>query len=150
MASVLESRMMRGPRKIKCEQCTVAFIENEIIEDSFIRFKARSSNVLQPCKSTYEVCRFVDTMVNTCDGKKVSYQSIVMQILRKIPFEQLFISSNFNDHSGDRGHKYDLIKKIVESYMHMKSVHAAKTFTLKHHDPSIRHKYKKLIQERGE
>lgn len=152
MCSVLESKIMKSSKKIvKCEECITAFIENELIEDSFIRFKARSTNIMQPCKSTFEVCKFVDKFVKMYDGKKASYQYIVMQILRKIPFENLFSSSNFENHPDELlSHKYDFIKKIVESYMNMKSVYAAKIFTLNSHDAPLRHKYKKIIQERGE
>lgn len=153
MASVLESKIMRAkPQRkiIKCEQCITVFIENELIEDSFIRFKARNNNILQPCKSTFEICKFVESFIKSCEGKRVSYQSIVMQIMRKMPFESLFNNSDFEHHDNESGHRYDFIKKIVESYMHMKSINVAKSFTLKLHDAPIRHRYKKLIQEQGQ
>lgn len=48
MASVIEARIMAGNRYnniVKCTQCVTAFIQNTLIEDEFIRFKSRSSNV---------------------------------------------------------------------------------------------------------
>lgn len=152
MASVLERKIIAAkPTKniIKCDQCVAAFIENELIDDSFIRFKARKTNIMQPCRSTFEICKFVDTFLKACEGS-ASYHSLTMQILRKIPFEALFTSSNFDSHQGDNGHKYNFVKKIIEMYMNMKSVHIAKCLTLKSHDDPIRHQYKKLIQQKGQ
>lgn len=152
MASALEAKIMSTKslkQPIRCEDCISVLIENELIEDSFIRFKARRTNMLQPCKSTFDICKFVDSFVDTCTGA-TSYKHVTMQILRNIPFESLYTSSSFSGHPGEKGHKYMFVKKIVEMYMDMKSAHVAKCFTLKTHDEPIRHQYKKLIQQRGQ
>lgn len=155
MASTLENKIInaKAPRLIvKCAKCVSAFIENELIEDTFIRFKAKTTHITQPCKSTFEICKFVDTFLKSCDERPGSYHSILLEILRKIPFLSLFASSNFGNHSDskDTSHKYEFIKKIIELYMNMKSVHVAKCFTLKSHDEPIRHQLKKLIQGKGQ
>lgn len=157
MASVLEARIIGASRNnkiVKCEQCTFAFVENELIEDSFIRFKSRNSNVLQPCKSTFEICKFVDSYLKRYEGKTVPYKTAVLQILRKISFDDLFVVSDFENHpsNSDRitGHQYEFVKKIVDLYMRMKSVEIAKRLTLKIHDNPMRQTFKKLIQEKGE
>lgn len=157
LASVLEARIISANRCnkiVKCEQCIPAFIENELIEDSFIRFKSRNSNVLQPCKSTFEICKFVDSYLKAYEGKTIPYETVALQILRKISFDSLFVGSNFENHQGNSdkltGHLYDFVKKIVNFYMRMKSVDVAKRLTLNIHDNPMRHTYKKLIQERGE
>lgn len=152
MASVLEAKIIKSksPRLIvKCEDCTAAFIENELIEDSFIRFKARSSNITQPCKSTFEICKYVDTFIKSCDKQTVSCQAITLQILRSISYDTLYTATNFDKH-GDMGHKYNFIKKIVELYMRMKSTYVAKCFTLKTHANPIRHEFRKIIQQKGQ
>lgn len=152
MASALEYKIMSAKslkQPIKCEECISVLIENELIEDSFIRFKARRTNMLQPCKSTFEIFKFVDSFVETCTGA-TSYKHVAMQILRNIPFESLYTSSNFSGHPGEKGHKYMFVKKIVEMYMDMKSTHVAKCFTLKSHDVPIRHQFKKLIHQKGQ
>lgn len=150
MASILEAKIIGGKRRIiKCDDCVSVFIENELLEDSFIRFKARSSNVLQPCRSKFEICKFVDSYVKSCEEKSTSYQSVLMEILRKISFESLYTASDFSKHA-EKGHKYDFVKKIVELFMHMKSVHIAKGFTLKIHENPIRHTFRKLIHEQGQ
>lgn len=153
MASVLESKIIKAkaPRLlIKCPDCMNAFIENELMEDSFIRFKARKMNITQPCKSTYDICKFVDTFLKFCENKAFSFQSITMQVLQKIPFETLYPSTKFEQHS-DSGHRYEFVKKIIEIYMKLKSIHTAKCITLKAHEEApIRHDYKKKIQNAGQ
>lgn len=67
------------------------------------------------------------------EEKSVSYQITVNQILRRVSFDKLFTLTNFEHHDGEKGHKYELVKKIVELYMNMKSVYAAKCFTLNVH-----------------
>lgn len=150
MASILEAKIIGGKRRIiKCEDCVGVFIENELLEDSFIRFKARKSNVMQPCRSTFDICKFADSYVKCCEKRSASYQAVVIQILRKMSFETLYTSSDFEKHPG-KGHKYDFVKQIIELYLHMKSVHIAKSFTLKTHDNPIRHTLRKLVHVKGQ
>lgn len=153
MASSLELKITtaRRPRLIiKCQQCIDAFIENELMEDSFIRFKARRINITQPCKSTYDICKFVDAVLKQCEGRAISFEAVKMQVLQNIPFETLYTSTKFEAHS-DRGHKYIFVKQIIEMYMKMKSAHLAKCMTSKSHvEAPIRHTYKKLIHEYGQ
>lgn len=150
MASVIESKIIGGKRRIiKCDDCVAVFIENELLEDSFIRFKARKSNVMQPCRSTFDSCKFADSYIMSCEQRSASYQAVLLQILRKITFESLYSSSDFEKHV-DNGHKYEFVKKIIELFMHMKSIHIAKSFTLKVHENPIRHQFRKLIHEKGQ
>lgn len=152
MASVLEAKIIGGKRRlIKCEDCVGTFIENELLEDSFIRFKARRSNIMQPCKSTFEICKFVDKFIKSCEEWSSTYQAVAVRILREVQFDTLYSSSNFENHTpSDYNHKYDFVKKIIELYMNMKSVHIAKCFTLKTRDNPIRHIYRKLVHEYGQ
>lgn len=153
MASCLESKIITAkiPKlKIKCQQCIDAFIENELMEDSFIRFKARKMNITQPCKSTYDICKFVDNYLKQCEGKSISFEAVAMSVLRNIPFETLYSSTEFATHSVE-GHKYTFIKQIIEIYMKLKSVHLAKCMTTKSHDEApMRHHFRKLVQEAGQ
>lgn len=150
MASVLEAKIIGGKRRvIKCEDCVRVFIENELLEDSFIRFKARTTNVMQPCRSTFEICKFVDNYVKSCENRSASFQAVVIHILRRISFDTLYTSSDFEKHSG-AGHKYEFVKKIVELYMHMKSMHLAKCFTLDVNDEPCRHHLHKIVHEKGQ
>lgn len=79
MASVLESRIIganRYSKIVKCEQCISALIENELIEDTFIRFKSRHTNIMQPCKSTFEICKYVDTYLKTYADKTIPHDAV--------------------------------------------------------------------------
>lgn len=154
MASSLEMKIItaKAPRLlIKCQLCIEAFVANELIEDSFIRFKARKTNITQPCKSTYDICKCVDSYLKQCEGKTVPFAAVVMQVLRNIPFEALYTSTNFDEHSEKESHKYTFVKQIVEMYMKLKSVHLAKCMTTKSHsEQPIRHRYRKLVHEAGQ
>lgn len=105
-------------------------------------------------------CKFVDSYVQTCSAKSAPH--ITLDILRNIPFASLYASSNFDSHDEGntpqsstiqtfiKGHKYIFVKKIIELYINMKSVHIAKSFTMSSHDTLVRHDYKKLIQQLGQ
>lgn len=155
MSSLIESKIINAkcPKLIiKCEQCVNAFIQNELMQNSFIRFKARKTDITHPCKSTFDICKCVDIFLKAYEENSVSYHSVLLQILRKIPFDTLYTSTHFESHPGEKSHnhKYNLVKKIIEMYMNMKSVYAAKCFTLKSHDEPVRHEFRKLIQAKGQ
>lgn len=100
--------------------------------------------------STFEICKFVDSYLKSYEGNTtVSFEAVLLQILRKIPFEKLYVSSNFDLHEGKFSHKYEFVKQVVRMYMNMKSVKSAKILKLKTHDP-IRHIYKKLVKRAGQ
>lgn len=127
-ASVLESKIMKAKKSkllVKCEKCIDAFVENELLEDSFIRFKSKTSGIMQPCKSTFEICKFVDTFLKCSEGRAISFKASLLHMLRKIPFDTLYTSSDFESH-GTSGHKYEFVKQIITTYMDMKSIQTAR------------------------
>lgn len=66
----------KAPRiLIKCDQCLDVFIENEIVDDDFVRAMGRSYGHLQPCKSTFHICKFVDKFIEHCGNENVSYHA---------------------------------------------------------------------------
>lgn len=150
-ASVLEDKIIKAKKPkllVKCQECIDTFVENELMNDSFIRFKTKTINIMQPCKSTFAICKFVDTFLkyfqDNTNNNTISYNMTLLQILQKIPFETLYTSSNFESHAS-KNQKYEFIKRIIEIYLNMKSVNAAKTLTLKVHGEPIRHDLKKKI-----
>lgn len=151
-ASVLENKIMKAKKSkllVKCEKCIDAFVENELLEDSFIRFKSKRSTIMQPCKSTFEICKFVDTFLKFSEGKAISFKASLLHILRKIPFDTLYPSSDFESH-GTSGHKYDFVKQIITTYMDMKSIQTARALTLKMQKDPVRHQLTKIIQRAGQ
>lgn len=154
MASMVEKKICYAKHPkilIKCEHCLDIFIENELIRDEFIRFKSRKSNITQPCKSTLEICKFVDSFLKAFEGKtSFSFDVVLNKIMQSLPFQNLFTNSNFFDHDGEKNHKYSVIKCIVETFFNMKSVHVAKSKNLKERGTPIRHSSRKLIHELGQ
>lgn len=153
-ASMLEDEILKAKKPkpiIKCQRCINAFIENELMDDRFIRFKAGNSNITQPCKNTFEICKFIETFLKCYAERNISFDAALIGILRQIHFQSLYTSSNFDDHSDtDFGQRYEFVKQIVKMYMNQKSVHTAKTLTLKMHDEPIRHELKKMIHRAGQ
>lgn len=66
---------------------------------------------MHPCKSTYDICKYVETFLKSIEDKNISIGCAKMTILRNIPFESLYTSSDF---AGHIAHKYNLVKLIVE------------------------------------
>lgn len=63
MASVVEKKILhaKSPRiPIKCPLCINTFIVNELMNDAFIAFKSRKNNMAQPCKSTFQICKYIE------------------------------------------------------------------------------------------
>lgn len=169
-ASVIEAKIMAAHHRsqiVKCEKCVGVFIENPLLNDDFIRFKARSTNLLQPCQSTFEICKFANSFLKAYEGNSIPYTAVAKQILSKITFEGLYGNSNFDDHVHENvrrndarkddekeneyeGHCRKLVSKIVDLFLRLKSMEVAKKLTLQAHDNRLRHQMKKLIQERGE
>lgn len=151
-SSLLEEKIIRSQKPkliVKCQECIEAFIQNELLQDNFIRFKARNSNVSQPCRSTFEICKFVDVFLKFFEDKTISFNAVLMQILRKIDFSSLYPLTDFDSHA-EIGHKYEFVKTIVKLYLNMKSVHTARCFTLKVQKEPIRHEYLKEIHRAGQ
>lgn len=59
---ILKEKSRRAP--IKCLECLDVFVENELMEDDFVRAMARGHENLQPCKSTFHICKFIDTFLD--------------------------------------------------------------------------------------
>lgn len=114
------------------------------------QFQIRT-NITQPCKSTYDICKFVDNYVKQSEGQTIPFGAVTMQVMRHIRFDTLYSSTNFDGHSGQDSHKYTFVKQVVEMYMKLKSVQLARIMTAKSHtEQSLRHHYRKLIQEAGQ
>lgn len=156
MSSMIENKIInskRTKRIIKCDECLSAFIENELTRDMFISFKTNKTGATQPCKSTFEICKFVDVLLKANEMKAINYRSVLFEILRKIPFDKLYTSTSFETHLGDKSqnHKYNFVKTIVQLYMDMKSVYLARCYTLKTHDePIVRQNFRKIIHRKGQ
>lgn len=156
VASNIEQTIIKAkaPRiLIKCDQCLDVFIENEIMDDDFVRAMGKGYGQLQPCKSTFHICKFVDKFVEHCANENVSYHATVNWILQNLDFDSVYPNSSFHRHqekSRTKNHKYDLVKCVVETYLDVKSRNSAKTITLQSHDEFIRSDYTQKIHLAGQ
>lgn len=100
--------MLKGKSK-----CLNVFVENELTDDVFIQFKSETSGIIQPCKSTIHLIQKVDVLLEKYESLNVSFNSMLVHIIRKIDVRNLYEKSLF-DESYD--HKYDLIETIIKTY----------------------------------
>lgn len=131
LASIIENSVAKSiHRKGRdmCQKCIDVFAENEIIDDSLIRKKSETEEILQPCKSTMEILDVAGDVLIQFQNRSVSYQNTLKTILSTLVFDDLFKSSNFEEHFGTN-HKNDLIKAVVETYLRIKSMSVADNLT---------------------
>lgn len=156
VASKVEKKIVHANSRrtpIKCLQCLDIFIQNELIEDDFVRAMAKNFENLQPCKSTFHICKFIDKFMDYYGNATMSYQRSVNGILQSLDFDLLYPYSDFNLHSEKSrtdNHKYDVVKCVVETYLDMKSRNTAKTITLQNHTEFIRSDYTQKIHLAGQ
>lgn len=87
MASILETAVLRKiseKGKSSCSACMQIFVENEITDDSFIEYKSEISDILPPCKSTIELMKTVDNLLNKYKSQSVSFSSMLTHIAQNI------------------------------------------------------------------
>lgn len=152
MASLVEEKIVtaKGSRVIvKCQECTRAFVENEVIDNRFIEFKFRQENILKPCISTVNICKMADSFIIQASGVQAKYGQVLLRIMRNLPFHSLYPSTNFHYHD-ETNHKYNFIKSVVETYLNLKSIHLGKTITLDAHVELIRSDLTKQIHRSGQ
>lgn len=77
----------------------------------------------QPCKSTFEICRYIDSFLKVSEGQQqFNFDVVLNSVMRKLSFETLFPASSFHDHDGEDDHQYKCIKSIAETFMNLESV----------------------------
>lgn len=137
--------MRKGSKK--CLECMNVFLENEITDDTFIHFKAATSDIVPPCKSTINLIRSVETLLKRYESHNVTFNSMLAHIIRKIDVTSLYETSIFDE---NHDHKDELIALIIKSYMDIKSVNFCKLITRMSQNNQIRQNYLKLIHLAGQ
>lgn len=149
VASILEEMVVRKTNNKGqkcCAACIQVFLENEIIDDSFIEYKSETCNILSPCKSTIKLMNTVDNLLNAYKSQKVSLNSTVTHIMLKIDKDRFYEYSSFDQHD----HKHELIELIIKTYMDLKSTEACKHITEMWQKKRIRHSKLKEIHRAGQ
>lgn len=152
LASELEKKVNRKIKlrgKNACAQCMNIFNENEKINDKFIYFLSQKRKVAQPCKSSMDIIRILESTLEKHDGEDVSYHSLVAHILNQttnMPV-QLYESTQFeNEHD----HQLDFIKLIMETYLDVRCTHVSKLVTRLSQKKLLRHHHLKEIHRQGQ
>lgn len=125
---------------IKCDLCCKVPAENESL--TLDGFPTSKYNRL-PCKSTYEICRIVNSIFEPHMLKiKFNYNEILCSSLNEIDQNYCFQNSSFSLHSG---HKIQLIQSIVETYISIKSAYIARKVTLENRMKMIEENKRKKL-----
>lgn len=141
-AQVISTINRRG--KKTCARCINLFYENERINDNFINFKSKKVQIRQPCRGTMQIIRSVDDLMERNKSQEVSLEAMVTYIFQSMEIHNLYILSV------DHGHKEDLIKLIIRSYLDIKSTHVAKIVTRTSQKELIRHMRLKEVHRDGQ
>lgn len=153
-ASLVEKKiiMAKGSRKlVKCNSCISAFVENEVAQNRFIEFKSRKENMLSPCKSTIQICKFADSYLNVVTNAQAKYEQILLRIMRNLSLDGLYPLTNFDDENHDgNNHKFNFVKNIVGVYLDLKSIQNCKSITLDSHYELVRSDLIKKIHRLGQ
>lgn len=150
IASCVEENVLRKlsqKGQNACLACIQVFVENVITDDSFIKFKSGTNNILPPCKSTIELIHTVEKEFKRYDSYNVSFSSMLTHILRKIDLDQFYDASLFDE---EHDHKNELIRVIVHTYMNIRSTQVCKLITRMSQEKQIRHSLLKTIHFEGQ
>lgn len=150
VASIVESTVIRkiiAKQSKRCSECINAFMADEMASDEFIDFKAQTDGIYQPCKSTLSIIHETERILKKYTHLEISFDASVAHILRNIDISQLFQNTEFGE---THNHKIDLIKLIIETYLHHKSRYVSQLVTRLSKKKLIRHNNLKLIHQAGQ
>lgn len=162
IASTIESKLtetMKRCHKKECSQCIEVFNENDKVEDDFITKKNETSLTNKPCRSTVDLVKATNKILNLLVDQVVGldvnvYVSTIKKVMSLLNIQELFKQSNFNTHSQKKcglfTHKEEFICKIVSEYMKLKSQRIGSRITEQERGTYIRHNNKKRIHEAGQ
>lgn len=151
LASRVEEKVLRKlcqKGRKSCSLCMHVFLENEITDDSLIQHNSENSNILPPCKSTIELMQYVENILKLYETQNVSFNSMLVHILRNITVHKFYHESTFNeDHDHD---KREFIELIIKCYMDVKSTETSRLITRLSQGEQKRHAYLKEIHRLGQ
>lgn len=150
IASIVEEKVLKKINQKgykRCTACMHVFLENEITEDSFIQYKIETSNTLPPCRSTIELIQSVDTILKIYDTQNVSFNSMLVHIMKNINLDQFYGESVFDR---EHDHQYELIELVIRTYMDIKSRKDCKLITRLSQSTRKRHTNLKEVHRLGQ
>lgn len=150
LAGIVEEKVIlaiKSKGKKACTQCMNVFAENYLVEDDFIEFKAKTSNILQPCKSTVEIIQYVEKTLEKYSSQNASFNSTLTHIVSKMDPLRFYGTSVFDD---SHNHHSDFVRNIVSTYLDLVSKNRCRVITRLSHEKLIRHEHLKNIHRAGQ
>lgn len=98
---MLQKNIIEGRwyKRISCRKCLSAFLEDEFINDEFIRIKMQTQKLSPAAKSTFRLCLVAEQLMEKHEYQPIKNDFMLNEILRIISLEELFSFSDFNTHS---------------------------------------------------
>lgn len=150
MAALVEEKVIRAisnKGKKTCGKCIQVFTENELANDDLIAFKSKTCNILQPCRSTLKLIKYVEAALKRYASQNASFQSILTHIVGNIePFSFYDFSTLDETHN----HHLELIKQIITTYLDLKSKNYSRIITRLFQEKLIRHEKSKAVHRAGQ
>lgn len=161
LASSIEFQLVKHIKlrsKVACQKCIEVFLEDYVVEDTFIDKKEAHDFYIAPAKSTFDIVKASNKITSILDmiGND-SYKpasEVLKTIWANLDMDKLFSESNFEDHNWKERHqmthKEAFICKIVDKYMKIKSDYVSKQYDEEVKKNYIRHKLLKQIHFAGQ
>lgn len=150
VASIMQQNIIEGRWywRLKCEDCSNAFPEDDLVNDSFLNLKARTNQLSAPAKSTVRICEIAETCMLKYEYKPGTFDTVLHESLQILESENLFPNSNFESHSED-GHKEILISLIIRMFFKKKQNHISHCNTQATHGSFVRNYLLKYLHSQG-
>lgn len=128
VALCVENRMIQDAQLSKKGSCPICagnlLNSEENINDEFLAMK--SGVTLQPCKSTQLIVIFSEAILKmiSSNEEEINFDQANKTILNHLKINELYSTSNFEHNQQD--HKEDFVKRIVKTYLTLKSQNIGK------------------------
>lgn len=160
LASAIELDIVKHSKrchKKTCQECFVAFLEDEVISDDFIDKLQKIGMYVLPSQGTFDIVKVsnrIIELIGNSAGDTESYEIILKTIHMNLDMDSLFKNTKFQDHNWSEphqmSHKEAFIRKIIESYMKLQSHHVSEIYENETKKDYIRHKLRKQIHLAGQ
>lgn len=151
VASILQKNIFEGRwySPLKCKDCLSAFLEDELVDDSFVNLKMKTIHIHAPAKSTLKICLETEKMMQKYGYETHAFKSVSEGTTHILDYDQLFPNSNFEDHA-EVEHKRALITLIIQMYFKRQQDYISKCKTQDSHNKFVRSYLRKYTHFQGQ
>lgn len=142
-------QFMKLSKNSSCSGCVNILLDgNEKINDEFLE-KTNKENS-QPCKSTLEIIIFSEAIMKNIpsNGQGISFDVARETIYKNLKIEELYAQSNFEHNQ--MNHKVEFVRRIIKTYLTMKSQHIGKRIADEERGAFIRSRLKNQTHFAGQ